>query len=68
MEMAGELAPDRQSGLGIDAGTGVCCQVARFGGQPSDLRHALLGGRGAASLRCLARRGAIAEAGAADSG
>ena len=60
-EMAGELAPDRQSGHGINAGTGERCQVARFGGRPSDLPHALLGRRGAASLRCLASRGAIAE-------
>jgi len=67
-EMAGELAPDRQSGHGINAGTGVRCQVARFGGRPSDLPHALLGGREAASLRCLASRGAIADAGAMDSG
>jgi hypothetical protein len=68
MEMAGELAPDRQSGHGINAGTGVRCQVARFGGRPSDIPHALVGGRGAASLRCLASRGAIADAGAMDSG
>ena len=44
-EMAGELAPDRQSGHGINAGTGVRCQVARFGGRPSDLPYALLGRR-----------------------
>jgi hypothetical protein len=67
-EMAGELAPDRRSGHGINAGTGVRCQVARFGGRPSDLPHALLGGRGAASPRCLASPGAIADAGAMDSG
>jgi hypothetical protein len=67
-EMAGELAPDRQSGHGINAGTGVRCQIARFRGRPSDLPHALLGRRGAASLRCLASRGAIADAGATDSG
>ena len=41
----GELAPDRQSGHGINAGTGVRCQVARFGGRPSDLPYALLGRR-----------------------
>jgi hypothetical protein len=68
MEIAGELAPDRQSGHGINAGTGVRCQVAGFGGRPSDLPHALLGGRGAVSLRCLASQGAIADAGAMDSG
>jgi hypothetical protein len=68
MGMAGELAPDRRSGRGINAGTGVRCQVARFGGRPSDLRHAAPGGRGAASLRCLASRGAIADAGAMDPG
>jgi hypothetical protein len=68
MEMAGELAPDRQPGHGINAETGVRCQVAGFGGRPSDLPHALLGGRGAASLGCTASRGAIADAGATDSG
>ena len=68
MEMAGELAPGRQSGHGINAGAGVRCRAARFGGRPSDLPHAPLGGRGAASLRCLASRGAIADAGATDSG
>jgi hypothetical protein len=47
MEMAGKLAPGRQSGHGINAGTGVRCQAARFGGRPSDLPHARLGGRGA---------------------
>jgi hypothetical protein len=67
MEMAGELAPDPQSGHG-DAGTGVRRQVARSGGRPSDLPHALLRGRGAASLCCLASRGAVADAGATDSG
>ena len=68
MQMAGELAPDRQSGHGINAGTGVRGQVAGFGGRPSDLPHAVAGGRGAASLRRLAGRGAIADAGAMDSG
>jgi hypothetical protein len=68
MQMAGELAPDRQSGHGNNAGTGVRGQVARFGGRPSGLPHAVAGGRGAASLRCLASRGAIADAGAMDSG
>jgi hypothetical protein len=68
MEMAGELAPDPRSGHGINAGTGVRYQAARFGGRLSDLPYALLGGRGAASPRCLASRGAIAEAGAMDSG
>jgi hypothetical protein len=33
-----------------------------------DLPHALLGGRGAASLCCPASRGAVADAGATDSG
>jgi hypothetical protein len=68
MEMAGKLAPGRQSGHGVNARAGVRCQVAGFGGPPSGLPHARLGGRGAASLRCLASRGAIADAGAMDPG
>jgi hypothetical protein len=68
METAGKLAPGRLSCHGINAGAGVCCQAARFSGPPSDLPHARLGGRGAASLRCLVSRGAIADAGAMDPG
>jgi hypothetical protein len=47
MEMAGKLAPGRQSGHGVNVGAGVCYQVARFGGLPPGLPHARLGGRGA---------------------
>jgi hypothetical protein len=68
MEMAGKLAPDRQSGHGINSGAGVRCQVARLGSPPPGLPHNRLGGRGAASLRCLASRGATANAGAMDPG
>jgi hypothetical protein len=32
MQMAGKLAPGRQSGHGVNAGAGVRYQVARFGG------------------------------------
>jgi hypothetical protein len=68
IEMAGKLAPGRQSGHLVNAGAGVCRQVPRFGGPPSDLPHARLGGRGAVSPRCLASRGALADAVAMDPG
>ena len=56
VEMARKLAPGRQS-CRVDARAGVRYQVARFGGPPPGLPHAQLGGRGAASLRCLVRPG-----------
>jgi len=67
MEMAGKLASGRQS-CRVNAGAGVRYQVARFGGPSSGLPHAQLDGRGAASLRCLAGRDAIADADAMDAG
>jgi hypothetical protein len=66
IEMAGKLAPGRQSGHGVNAGADVRHQVARIGSPPSGLPHARPGGPGAASLRCLAGRGAIAGRGARD--
>ena len=58
MEMAGKLAPGRQSCRGDNAGPGVPYHGARIDGLP----HAELGGRSAASLRCLAGRSAIDHA------
>jgi hypothetical protein len=43
-EMAGKLAPGRQSGHGVNAETGVR-QVARSGGPLPSVPHAQLGGR-----------------------
>jgi hypothetical protein len=63
VEMAGELAPGRES-YRVDARAGVRYQVARFGGPPPGR----LGARGAASLRCLAGRHAVADVGAKDAG
>jgi hypothetical protein len=51
MEMAGKLAPGRQS-CQVNARAAVRCQVAGFGGLQPGLAHAGLGS--AASLRCLA--------------
>ena len=65
IKMAGKLAPGRQSGRGVNAGSAVAYQVARFG-PPSGPSHTPDGGRAAASLRCLAGRGAIAGWGAMD--
>jgi len=67
VEMAGRLAPGRQS-YRVDARAGVRYQAARFGGLPPGLPHTRLGPPGAASLRCLAGRHAIAGAGATDAG
>jgi len=64
MEMAGKLVPGRRSGHGVNAVAGVRCRVARFGGPPSGLPPAGLGGRGVVSLRCPASRGVIADSGA----
>jgi hypothetical protein len=68
MEMAGKLAPGPQSCRGDNAGPGVLYHVARIDGLPSGLPHAGLGGRSAASLRCLAGRGAIDHAGVTKAG
>jgi hypothetical protein len=59
------LAPGRQSGQ-VNAGAAVRYRVARIGGPPSGLPRTWLGGRGAASLRCLCGWGAIAGWGAMD--
>lgn len=67
MEMAGKLVPGRRSGHGVNAVAGVRCRVAGFGGPPSGLPPAGLGGRGGrgvVSLRCPASRGVIADSGA----
>jgi hypothetical protein len=66
IKMAEKLAPGRQSGHGVNAGAAVRYQVARIGSPPSGLPHARLGGRGAASLHCLAGGGAIVGWGAMD--
>jgi hypothetical protein len=66
IEMAGKLARGRQSCHGVNAGADVRHQVARIGNPPSGASRARLGGQGAASLRCLADRGAIAGWGATD--
>jgi hypothetical protein len=68
IEMAGKLGPGRQSGHGVNAGITVRRQVARFAGPPPGLPDARLGGRSTDSLRCLAGRGAIADAHAMDAG
>ena len=64
MAMAGKLAPDRRSGHGVNAGGGVCYQVARFGALLWGLPPARLGDRGAV----LPARGAIADAGVMKAG
>ncbi len=64
MEMAGKLVPGPRSGHGVNAVAGVRCRVAGFGGPPSGLPPAGLGGRGVVSLRCPASRGVIADSGA----
>jgi len=64
MEMAGKLVPGRLSGHGVNAVAGVRCRVGGFGGPPSGLPPAGLGGRGVVSLRCPASRGVIADSGA----
>ena len=61
MEMARKLAPGRQS-CRVNAGAGVRYQAAGFGGPPPGLPAAQLGSRGAATLRCLAGGGVIADA------
>ena len=66
IKMAGKLAPGRQSCHGVNAGAGVRYQVARIGSPPSGLPNARLGGRGAASLHCLAGGGATVGWGAMD--
>jgi hypothetical protein len=60
MGMAGKLAAGGQSDHGVNAGGGMCYQVARFGGPLLGVRHARLVGRGVVPLRGLADRGAIA--------
>jgi hypothetical protein len=65
IEMAGKLAPGRQSGHGVNAGADVRHQAVKIDSPPSYVpytRHS----RGAASLRCLAGRGAVAGWGAMD--
>lgn len=62
IKMSGKLVPDRQSGHGVIAGAGVRCEVARFGGPPSRLPGRRAVGRWVVSLRCLAGRGATADA------
>jgi hypothetical protein len=66
IKMAGKLAPGWRSGHGVNAGAAVRYQVAGIGSPPSGLPHARLGGRGAASLHCLAGGGAVAGWGAMD--
>jgi hypothetical protein len=58
----GKLAPRPQSGHSVNAGAGVRYQAARIGSPLPGLPHIRLGGRCAASLRCLADRGTIADA------
>jgi len=65
MEMAGKLAPSRQSGH-ISSGATVGYQMARIGSRPSGLPHTRLGGRVAASWCCLADAIAIAGWSAGD--
>ena len=65
MEMAGKLAPGRQSGH-INASGAVRYQVARTGNQPAGLPRTRLGGRAGASPCCLAGTVAIAGWGAVD--
>ena len=64
--MAGKLPPGWQS-YRIDARASVRHQLARFGGLPA-LPHTQLGSRGALSLRCLAGRNTIADAGVMKAG
>jgi hypothetical protein len=65
MEMAGKLAPGRQSGH-INSGGTVRYQAARIGNRPSGFPRARLGGRAGASPCCLAGTVAIAGWGAVD--
>jgi hypothetical protein len=65
INMAGKLALGRQSCHGVNVGSAVAYQVARFG-PPSGLPHTRHGGRDPASLHCFADRGAIAGWGAMD--
>jgi hypothetical protein len=65
--MAGKLPPGRQSNR-VNARVGVRHQVARFGGPPPGLPHTQLGGRDALSLRGLASRNTIADAGVMKAG
>ena len=67
MEMAGKLAPGRQS-YRIDARVGVRYQAARLDGPPLGLPHTRLGARSAAFLRCLTSRPVIVDVGATDAG
>jgi hypothetical protein len=67
IKMAGKLASGRQS-CRINAGAGVRYQVAGFGGPPSGLPGSRAGSWWVVSLRCLAGRGVIADAGAMDAG
>ena len=68
MEMAEKLAPGPQTCRGDNAGFGVLYRVARIDGLPSGLPHAGLARRSAASLRCLAGRGAIDDGGVMKAG
>jgi hypothetical protein len=65
IEMAGKLAPGRQSSRGVNAGADVH-QPARIRSLLSRLPCARLRGLGAASLRCLAGRGSMAGRAAID--
>ena len=50
MEMSGKLAPGWQSDHGVNAGGGMCYQVARFGGPLPGVPHVRLVGRGAIAM------------------
>jgi hypothetical protein len=63
-----EVAPRPQSGHSVNAGADVRYQAARIGSPPPGLPHIRLDGRGAASLRRLADRDSIADAGAMRAG
>jgi hypothetical protein len=62
MELAGKLARVGSQVAASMLWAGARCQVAGFDGPLPGLPHAGLGWPGAASLRCLADQGAIADA------